>query len=393
MTTPMTPRSHITILLLFTLLAGALPLSAYAKGADAYPTATGRIGTSLGTSIDTSIHHDRGIGPHLEKMKADFETIRTRQKQSERLSSIRELVKRDAFKSYHNSDSEARARVVAKGDIEEAHQRFLDSKEKEQAALHTFKQQKEEVKELRKNATETCRDHKESDACKNAKVQTAAKAKESLIHAADSALEAIAKVQTKISESEYLTNEEEASLKAKLDVHSKSIQASKEKLLSLSPNATATEVETEAKTLRTKISNSAKELRVISQLLVSFRMGGIIVKSKQLEARLSAVLEKATKQGKNVQAIDAIVDQFHAQLEASATAHEDARAKLLSGDISGGQARMKDSKAALDKAHALIKAIFQSLKAQGLDQDLQAQDIEARVSSELSMTSQASATA
>lgn len=308
----------------------------------------------------------------------DLELLtKLKEKRSKREESLAKIGASKALAHYREEG--ARARLVSREKIEQAKKGFQEAKEKEQEARKRFHDQKEEVNDLRKKVKESCKENKDSDECKKARFEVVAKAKASLLDAADAALETLAKIQAKMSESEDLTDSEESDLKAKMEARVSAIAKAKVNIQSIGSDTPTADVEAEVKALRKEISEAKDQARGLGQFLVSSRMGGVIVRSKHLEERLNAVLEKGAEKGKEVSSVDSKVDEFHNQLEIAASAHQEARSKLLAGDIQAGQESMKKAKQALDKAHELVKEIFQILKAQGLEEELQSQDIEAQV--------------
>ena len=194
------------------------------------------------------------------------------------------------------------------------------------------------------------------------------------------------KIKNKIDSSEDLSEGESNELLNSINEKIMKIEEAKNVVEGLTEESTKEEVQDAAKLIKKnwfETKNIAK--RAVGELINS-RIGGIIIKSKQLEVKLNRILEKIVEQGKDTILVDGLLTDFNSLLESSRENYEKAvekykEARLATEDVEGliqeAHNYMKQAHTDLKDAHNILRDIFQELKEQGVEDELVSEDNEA----------------
>ena len=101
---------------------------------------------------------------------------------------------------------------------------------------------------------------------------------------------------------------------AGLDDAVSEIESIQDKIESLE-DATKEDINELAKELRDVWKEVQRTIKISSGRLVNARIGRIVVRSKQLEARLELVLERAENAGLDTSELETLIDEFNSKLE------------------------------------------------------------------------------
>ena len=241
-------------------------------------------------------------------------------KDAERLEKINER-KTEKLKELKNLKIKARA--IQKEKLQNARERFAKAKENFAEARAKYKEAQAKFNETKTKLAE-CKDS-ETEECKQLQEEAKTRAKEILANTADRIIEHLNKIKAKAEENEDMTEEEASEIIAKIDEQITQIQNAK---ASAEAAETKEQVIEAAKTIRQawlKIKNSIKAQ---AGRVVNARIGGIIVKSRQLEVKLERTLERLTEQGVDTSAIEGLIDDFNAKISQAKTSYESAVEKF-----------------------------------------------------------------
>lgn len=267
------------------------------------------------------------------------------------------------FKAY-KAKFAYKARAIQKEKIEGARDKFVnakekysDAKEKYQDARLKFNETKEKIAEC-KNTTE----------CAQLRETIITQAKEQLLNTADVMTEHLNKLISKIESSEDLTDEDAVESIKKINAQISEIEAIKAKIEAAQ---TKEEITAAAKELKTKWLAIKNRAEIYAGRVVNARIGGIIVKSKQLETKLSNILERMAEKGKDTSIAQSLIADFNAKLDEArihynlsiekfkeAKANETPNSDL----IKEAQDHMKDAHKALQEAQKILKDIVKAIK-------------------------------
>jgi hypothetical protein len=287
--------------------------------------------------------------------------------------------KKPAFVKF-KKDHKFKARVVTKIKVDKARENFLKAKERFEAAKEKYKGAKEKFKE-RKEKVSDCGDD-EGEECEEAREGIKADAKEHLIHVADMILEHLEKVKERVSGNEDLSEEESAEILADLEEKVGKIQEAR---AAVEAAESKEEIQEAAKVLKRAWTKIKNKIKVHAKRVVNSRIGGIIVKSKQLEVKLEKILERMTENDIDVSSVEGLVDDFNSLLEEAKVKYEEAVEKFeeaKSSDepdaemIKSGQESMKAAHEKLQEAQKVLRDILKEIKDKGGEEELEDTEID-----------------
>lgn len=295
------------------------------------------------------------------KHEADFEKLKNS-------SEFRQYKEEHAYK----------ARVIVKEKLENARDKFANAKEKYSDAKERYHDARLKFNETKEKLAE-CKDTNSTE-CAQLRAEIIAKAKEQLLKTADLMIEHLDKLKSKVEASEDLSEEEAKEIIEKIDAQIAEIEAIKVKIETA---ATKEEVAAAAKELRSKLASLKKISDVHAGRVVNARIGGIIVKSKQLETKLNSILERMAEKGKNTSAIDPLIADFNAKLNEARTHYnlsiekfKEAKATDTPNSdlINEAQGHMKEAHNALQDAQKILKDIVKAIKDADGGEELEEDD-------------------
>lgn len=297
-----------------------------------------------------------------------------------KLQDVSSLKQKPKFLKYSDK-KEFKARVVAKAKLATAKTNFLRAKENFVKATKNYKEAKLKFQEVKKKVKE-CEDD-ETDECTQSREEIITKAREQLAKSADKILENLNKLKSKVESSEHLDDEDASEILANIEERISAVEEIKNKI---DVAETKEDIKEIAKELRGLWSKMKTRLEEHAAKTVNARIGGIIVKSKQLEVKLERVLTRMTENGIDTTATQTLVDEFDALLEKSRSNYELAVDKFKEAKASASpntelvreaQKYMKAAHSALKDAQKKLREIVLIIKEQGGTDELEeTEDVE-----------------
>ena len=275
--------------------------------------------------------------------------IEAREKVDEKIEELKEHKDLSKFKE----ERKFKARTLAESKKADAKARF------EEAKRHF-----EEVKASIKDAKEDLMDASDEEKAK--------KANNYLGHVLDAIEKHLNKVLAKVEENEYLTEAQVSELTSAINERLEKVSGLRSGLESAT---TRDEIKALAKDVRELLKDVKDHTKVASGKAFSHRMGGVIVQSEHLQAKLEKVLERMTENGLDTSSAESLISEFGSLIDSAKVRFEAAIAKFkeaesLTGDdraevIKEAQSYMREAQADLKEARAKLKEITRSVKAQG----------------------------
>lgn len=275
-----------------------------------------------------------------------------------------------ASKSFYSS---GHARLISPDRLKAAQMQYENSQQKATEARKKLALGRAAVKELSEKAARSCWTWS-LGRCARSNSEIDEKARETLAAAASAAIEDLNKVATKADRSDALTDEEADLVKSPLKKSLESITSIRSSIENKDGDVTAAYASL-AKKLNVEIASSNRQARLANEKIALGQISVAISKTKDLEPRLRSVQSYASTEGKNVKAVSEMTDKMSGVIEIASKKASDSKTALDSGDLETGRALAKESKAALSKAHDLVKEIYKELKSLGLDKELAKTDI------------------
>ena len=158
-----------------------------------------------------------------------------------------------------------------------------------------------------------------------------------------------------------------------------------EALESAIEEAKAAETKEELQTAARKIANIWAKVENRAKLhaarIVHAKVGDVIVRSRQLEAKLDRVLEQMEEQGIEVEGIEEKVDRFSDKVEEARVLHEHSTEMFIEAKESANPGLVKQAKELSQKAHTALKEanrilmdIIKDIKAAGGSLDVEEEE-------------------
>ncbi len=298
--------------------------------------------------------------------------------QAVRTEKIKKLADLRLQKSFMKFNKEGlKARVIAEKDLIRARLNYIKAKENYLNAKKNYINNKNKFLTV-KEELKKCRGL-ETEECINKRVLIIAYSKEYLLHISDLILKELDKIKNKIESSEDLSEEEVNELLNTINEKIGKIEEAKGVIENLNNESTKEDIKDAAKLIKKAWLETRYVARRAAGQLINSRIGGIIVKSKQLEIKLNRILEKMIEQGKDISKVENLVEDFNSMLESARNNYEKAvekykEARLATENIGEiiqeAHGYMKQAHIDLKDAHKILRDIFQELKNQGVEQEL-----------------------
>lgn len=299
------------------------------------------------------------------------------------LKKITEMRQEKEFRKYY-ANREFKARKIIKEKIETARKRFQEAQEKYQTAREKYQKSKERIQDF-KERRQSCSGDEESDECGLLKADTA----EFLSNSADIVISNLEKLQSKLEESEDLSEEEALEMISEIETAISDVQDIQDKIEALE-EPTKDELNDLAKELRIVWQNVEKAIKISSGKLINARIGGVIVKSNQLKARLELVLDRAEQDNFDTENLQTLIDEFNSELQNSGEKYKEAialykeskTAQDVDEAIKTAKDSMESAKNSLIQAHEKLKEIVLELRNMGADKyldEVTGEDVEAEI--------------
>lgn len=315
-----------------------------------------------------------------EKDLERLQKIEARKQQ--KLEELKAFLKNPRLSKY-KKENEFRAREIAQNILTKAKENYLKAKEKYQearknyiAAQSNFKEAKVRFKECEGKDTAECNQWRE---------EIKERAQEFLLKTADSILEHLNTVKANVESNEDLTEEESTEILAKIDEMIQEIEDAKSTIES---SENKDEIIEAARTIKEAWARIRKRLAIYTGKITNARIGGIIVKSKQLEIKLERILARMEEKGIDTTQIQTLIDDFDAKINEAKTNYENALDKFKEAasakDVKTahelaveGHSYMKAAHKSLQEAQKLLRDIVLSIKQAGGEDELTAPEDEA----------------
>ncbi len=270
-----------------------------------------------------------------------------------------------------------KARKIAQNKLMQAKQSYTKAKERYEEARKNYASAQNQFRET-KQKLEDCEEGTED--CSQLKEGIREKSKEFLLKAADNIIEHLNKVKANVEANEDLSEEEAAEIIAKMDEMISEIESAKSTIESSEDKEEIIEA---AKTLKNAWSRVRKRLSVHSGRIVNSRIGGIVVRIKQLEVKLERILARMEENEIDTTEIQSLIDEFNVKTSDAKSNYESALEKFdeaKDAEDSGtkqelglaGHELMKKAHSALQEAQKLLRDVVLTTKQKGGGEELNA---------------------
>ena len=263
---------------------------------------------------------------------------------------------------------ELKARKIAKERMEqlredyaEAKKHYTENKRKYQEGKDQFLSLRQEFAACTGNVTE----------CSELEDALQESAKEYLLKIADHILDYLEKVKNRIEANEDLSDEEAAELLAEVDAQ---IQAVTDAKAAVEAATTKEELQDAAQALKQAWKDIKPQADSAVGKVVNARIGGIIVKSRQLEVKLDKILARMETAGTNTTSAQILVDEFNQLIteagehyELAIAAFNEARTgtRIDQQKLREGHNHLKEAQKSLQAAQKKLRDIILSIKQHG----------------------------
>lgn len=343
---------------LFSLLVAAIFLISIAATAFAEENATDN-------ATVTAVSEDNEQKKMTQKASKDFEQKRSEFIQQAQAKRQQLIQKRDEartrlgedVKNFKAKRAELRENYLSKrADLKEkaskARERKDEAKEKHKEAKARLAEKKDQLKECKGSDTDECIALR-ADAKKDAG--------EFLSNIADRVLAMLERTQERVDKSK-LSEEDKVILKDQLELKMAEIASTKDSIEAFTENTTKEEIAEAAKTIRDVWKDAKDLIKKGAGLAASDRLGGVIVKSEKLQAKLEKAISKLKDKGKDVSKAEELKTSFDAKLAEAKALHDEAKALFKEGKVPEAAQKTQDAHAALKEAHSILKDIVRELK-------------------------------
>ena len=233
---------------------------------------------------------------------------------------------------------------------------YLQAKDKYIEARQIFLEQRQDfIKERMKLLN--CTDNETSD-CKDARAQIKVKALSYLAGIADVVLESLNNAKARVEASNMSDKED---VLATLDERITAVEDAKATI----ENSNSTqEIKDAIKDIRKAWVDTKPVLKGAVDKVVNERIGGIIVQSERLSAKLDKIITRLESKGYNTTNASALVADFKAKIAEAKTHYEAAKSKFNAKDIEAGHAAMVKAHQNLKEARVILKEIVSAIKGE-----------------------------
>jgi|GEM_PF-2102558 len=192
-------------------------------------------------------------------------------------------------------------------------------------------------------------------------------AKKFLTYAGEMIINDLEKLKAKAQENDDLTEEEVANIVADVDSQIAAVTAAMEEVADA---ATKEDVKEAGQAILDAWKKARNRINLHVGKMVSSKVGEIILRSEQLEAKLDRILAKMEADGIEVADLEAKVESFSAKIEEARAKHEEAKA-LFREDVKQAHVLSKEAHNLLKEAHAMLMSLWKEIKQAGGDVELE----------------------
>ncbi|MEM4264073.1 MAG: hypothetical protein QW666_04255 [Candidatus Woesearchaeota archaeon] len=255
--------------------------------------------------------------------------------------------KRNAFREKYLSKKEE-----LKAKAEKARERKEEAKAKHIEAKERLAEKKSQLAECKGN---------DSEECVALRAGARKDAGEFLSNVADRILAMLERTREQVEKSK-LSDAEKVTLLDQINVKMAEVASTKDTAEMLDENSTKEEIAEVAKTLKDAWKDTKDTIKKGVGLAAADRLGGVIVKSEHLQAKLEKVISKLADKGIDVSGAQDLKTDFDQKLAEAKNLHEEAKALFKEGKVPEAAKKIQESHAALKEAHKILKDIVRELK-------------------------------
>ena len=297
------------------------------------------------------------------------------QRKLEKITEFNQLQQDKDFSKFKEENA-FKAREIAGENLKKAKDAYMTAKEKFVNARNKAENTKEKFNAAKDKVLKCSGD--DSEECEEMREQINAKAKEHVMNIADVILEHLNKIKSRAESNEDLSEEEAAEIIAEVDGYIGEIEAAKE---IIATSESKEEIIKATKEIKNSWQRMRKNVEVTVGKLVNARIGGIIVKSEQLQIKLERIMERIAEEGTDTTELESLVDEFNISIETAKDNYKlaiekftEAKNNTINPDtalIREGQEFMKAAHAALQDAQKNLRDIVHLIKQVGAEEELE----------------------
>ena len=297
------------------------------------------------------------------------------QRKLEKITEFNQLQQDKDFSKFKEENA-FKAREIAGENLKKAKDAYMTAKEKFVNARNKAENTKEKFNAAKDKVLKCSGD--DSEECEEMREQINAKAKEHVMNIADVILEHLNKIKSRAESNEDLSEEEAAEIIAEVDGYIGEIEAAKE---TIATSESKEEIIKATKEIKNSWQRMRKNVEVTVGKLVNARIGGIIVKSEQLQIKLERIMERIAEEGTDTTELESLVDEFNISIETAKEKYKlaiekftEAKNNTITPDtalIREGQEFMKAAHAALQDAQKNLRDIVHLIKQVGAEEELE----------------------
>lgn len=303
----------------------------------------------------------------LERLQVKGERFKELvQKKLAKLEEFKNLKKAPAFRKFQVESF--KARKIAQAELQSAKTLYKGAKERFEWAKTKYKEVKDDIKRLREELKGL-----KGNEYKSKEKQIKRSAGNFLEKISEIVTNHLQKLEAKVKGSETLTEEEATALLEKINDAKAKVEEIKLKIDELNEESTKEEIKALAKELKEAWKGVKVTVKESVGKLMNSRIGGIIVRSKHLEAKLTKLLERMAEKEKDTSVVEPLIEEFNSKLSEAKENYEQALESFKTS-VQEGHSYMKKAHTSLKEANIVLRKIFFELKKQNVEKDLE--DIE-----------------
>lgn len=205
-----------------------------------------------------------------------------------------------------------------------------------------------------KEKLKDCKGKTDDTACTEEKAKAKKNAKDFLLNSADRVLNLLEKTKERITNSDMNEADKTASL-AKIDARIAELAGARETVEQMGDDATKEEIQEASRLIKDAWKGTNKDVKEEASKLAASKIGGVLVQIERLQAKLQNTVNKLKEKGKDTSAIDAIMSDFNAKIDAAKASQATVQEKFSTGNVKEGTAAMKEAHKSIKEARILLK--------------------------------------
>ncbi len=273
----------------------------------------------------------------------------------------RQNVKEDLKEKRKLTKEQVKAKPLPGQKIKELNQRIKDAREKYQAlkdkreeAIENFKEHKKEFDQVRRKAKECV--NGENEECAKVKKNLKKGVRQHLIKTSDVIAKSLEKTINRVESAVVLSAEEKEQLLAELEADKAELAELQEKVAALAEEASAEELKEAIKDLKKKWQELKKVQQKAIAYLISSKTENVVEKvSTNFPEKMQAKIDRLAEAGVDVSELEEILEKYNGQVETLKQSHEEAKEKLVSGDLTGYKEAQRQVKENLQETKVTLR--------------------------------------